>query len=91
MRAKDIETIAAAIKRQVARFSDRRLNDGDDVWRERELTHRETVAATANAICGALQLDTGTFATACGLYVSDGHDHYSDCCPGELTWEKRTP
>ena len=28
------------------------------------------------------------FAAACGLYVSDGRDNYSDCHPGELTWER---
>lgn len=84
----DENKLAGAIRSQVAKFSDRRMNDGDDVWRERELELRCGVAATANAICVALGLDATTFAAACGLYVSDGRDSYSDCYPGELTWEK---
>jgi hypothetical protein len=79
--------LAIAIKSQVDKFSDRRLNDGDDVWLARETELRCGVAATANAICVALQLDVASFASACGLYVSDGRDNYSDCRPGELTWE----
>jgi hypothetical protein len=88
MQARDIERLARAIHDQVAKFSDRRLNDGDDVWREREIEYRRGVAETANAVCVALQLDADTFAAACGLYVSDGRDSYSDCRFGELTWEK---
>lgn len=84
----DENKLASAIRSRVAKFSDRRLNDGDDVWRERELELRCGVAATANAICVALDLNAQTFAVACGLYVSDGRDSYSDCHPGELTWEK---
>ena len=92
MTRKDFELAARAIKSQVAEFSDRRLNDGDDVWRERALEFRRGVATTANAICGALkpshaQFDVARFAAACGLHVSDGRDTYSDCHPGELTWE----
>lgn len=87
------ETVARAIKSRVDAFSDRRLNDGDDVWRERELELRCGVAATANAIAVALKrdddtLDLAEFASACGLHVSDGRDNYSDCYPGELTWER---
>lgn len=88
MRQNDITRLAGAIRGQVAKFSDRRMNDGDDVWRERELAYRCAVAATANAVCAALQLDAAAFAATCGLHVSDGRDAYSDCCPGELTWEK---
>jgi hypothetical protein len=84
---KDIELLAGSIKSQVATFSDRRLNDGDDVWEAREIELRCVVAATANAICVALQLDAAPFAAACGLHVSNGRDNYSDCRPGELTWE----
>lgn len=88
--------VAVAIKSQVDKFSDQRLNDGDDVWHVRETEFRHGVATTANAICLALKteadraftaLDAAEFATACGLYVSDGRDNYSDCFPGELTWE----
>lgn len=84
--------VAGAIKSQVARFSDRRLNDGDDVWNAREVELRCGVAATANAIylvfvASDRTLDAAEFATACGLHVSDGRDTYSDCRPGELTWE----
>lgn len=88
MRKLDIDKLATAIRGQVGKFSDRRLNDGDDIWRERELEYRLGIAQTANAIRVALDLDAKTFASACGLYVSDGRDTYSDCCPGELTWEK---
>ena len=88
MQKRDLDKLATAIRGQVDKFSDRRLNDGDDVWRERELEFRLGVAQTANAIRVALDLDTAPFATACGLYVSDGRDSYSDCFPGELTWEK---
>jgi hypothetical protein len=88
MRKTDVQRLAEAISGQVAKFSDRRLNDGDDVWRERELEYRCAVAQTANAVCVALGLDAKAFAAACGLYVSDGRDSYSDCHPGELTWEK---
>lgn len=85
--------VARAIKSRVAAFSDRRLNDGDDVWRERELELRCSVAATANAIAVELKtsdrtFDVAAFAASCGLYVSDGRDCYSDCYPGELTWER---
>ncbi len=87
MRRSDIERLAEAIRGQVSKFSDRRLNDGDDVWREREIEYRRGIAETANAICAELGLDAEAFAAACGLYVSDGRDSYSDCHPGELTWE----
>ena len=87
MTARDAARLAEAIRGQVEKFSDRRMND-DDVWRERELERRCGVAETANAICVALKLDASTFATACGLHVSDGRDTYSDCHPGELSWEK---
>jgi hypothetical protein len=87
MQKRDLK-LAEAIRHQVEKFSDRRLNDGDDIWREREIEYRRGIAETANAICVALQLDTATFAAACGLYVSNGRDSYSDCRPGELTWEK---
>lgn len=83
-----ITCLAAAIQGQVAKFSDRRLNDGDDIWRAQELELRRAVSATANAICVALRVDAKTFAAACGLYVSDGRDSYSDCAAGELSWEK---
>jgi hypothetical protein len=89
--------VARAIKTRVDAFSDRRLNDGDDVWRERELELRCGVAATANAIAVEFHaanstFDLAGFAAACGLYVSDGRDNYSDCHPGELTWERpRSP
>ena len=87
------ELVARAIKTRVETFSDRRLNDGDDVWRERELELRCAVAATANAIMVAFvrydaTFNIARFAMACGLYVSDGRDTYSDCHPGELTWER---
>lgn len=89
------ELVARAIRTRVATFSDRRLNDGDDVWRERELELRFAVAATANAIAVEFEsaafesaaFDLGGFAAACGLHVSDGRDNYGDCRPGELTWE----
>ena len=86
--------VAVAIKSQVDKFSDRRLNDGDDVWLARETEFRHGVAATANAICVACkaanaQFDVARFAAACGLHVSDGRDNYSDCYPGELTWEAK--
>jgi hypothetical protein len=85
--------VARAIKTQVDAFSDRRLNDGDDVWRERELELRSAVAKTANAIAVEFHAENPTFdlagfADACGLFVSDGRDNYSDCYPGELTWER---
>jgi hypothetical protein len=84
---------ARAIKRRVSAFSSQRLNDGDDVWRERELELRSSVAATANAIAVEFaeanpEFDLTAFAAACGLYVSDGRDNYTDCHPGELTWER---
>jgi hypothetical protein len=87
------QLVAQAIKSRVEAFSDRRLNDGDDVWRERELEMRCEVAKTADAIAVEIAdadqtFDTAEFATACGLYVSAGRDCYSDCHPGELTWEK---
>lgn len=90
MTARDIARLAEAVRGQVAKFSDHRMNDGDDIWRERELELRDGVAATANALCVALKLDAKTFAAACGLHVSDGRDTdtYSDCRPGELSWEK---
>ncbi len=88
MQQRNIERFAQAIRSQVDKFSDRRLNDGDDVWREREIEYRRGIAETANAVCVALQLDAAAFAAACTLYVSDGRDSYSDCHPGELTWEK---
>ena len=84
---------ARAIKTRVDAFSDRRLNDGDDVWEARELELRCAVAATANAIAVEFathdsSFDVAGFAAACGLYVSDGRDSHSDCRPGELTWER---
>lgn len=87
------DLVARAIKGRVEAFSDRRLNDGDDVWRERELELRFGVAATANAIAvefaaSDAAFDLAAFAAACGLHVSDGRDTYSDCHPGELTWER---
>ena len=87
-----IAKVTGAIKSQAAKFSERRLNDGDDIWHAREVELRCGVAATANAIYIALKaadptLDAAEFAAACGLYVSDGRDNYSDCFPGELTWE----
>jgi hypothetical protein len=88
MRQHDIDRLAAAIRVQVEKFSDRRMNDGDDVWHEREIEYRGAVASTANAICVRLQLDAATFAEGCGLHVSDGRGTYSDCYPGELTREK---
>jgi hypothetical protein len=89
----DVQIVARAIKSRVDVFSDRRLNDGDDVWEACELELRAAVAATANAIAVELAdsdetFDLVSFATACGLYVSDGRDNYSDCHPGELTWER---
>lgn len=83
----DVTLLAGAIKSQVAKFSDRRLRDGEDIWEAREIELRCAVAATANAICLALQIDVASFASLCGLHVSDGRDNYSDCRPGELTWE----
>jgi hypothetical protein len=85
--------VARALKSRVDTFSDRRLNDGDDVWEARELELRCSVAATANAIAVSLAghdttFDVAQFASACGLYISDGRDNYSDCHPGELTWER---
>lgn len=85
--------VARAIKSRVAAFSDQRLNDGDDVWEASELELRCTVAQTANAIAVEFAksdsaFDTARFAEACGLYVSDGRDNYSNCYPGELTWER---
>lgn len=88
MQKRDLQRLAQAIRSQVARFSDRRLNDGDDIWREREIEYRRGIAETANAICVSLDLPAEAFAAACGLYVSDGRDSYSDCHPGELTWER---
>lgn len=92
MQKRDIKWIAEAVRHQVGKFSDRRLNDGDDIWREREIEYRRGIAETANAVCNALQLAADDrrrdFAAACGLHVSDGRDTYSDCRPGELTWEK---
>jgi len=88
MRQHDVDRLAAAIRGQVAKFSDRRMNEGDDTWREREIEYRCAVAQTASAICVALQIDVAPFAAACGLYVSDGRDTYSDCYPGDLSWEK---
>lgn len=87
MRRTDIERLAKALRGQVGKFSDSRLNDYDHSWRDPEIEYRRSIAETANAVCVALQLDAATFATACGLYVSDGRDSYSDCRPGELTWE----
>jgi hypothetical protein len=83
-----LRRLALAIRGQVAQFSDQRLNDGDDVWREREIAYRRGVAETASALCFELKLDPAAFAAACGLHVSDGRDTCSDCHPGELTWEK---
>lgn len=83
--------VALAIKSRVDAFSDRRLNDGDDVWHAREVELRCAVAATANAIAVAFtdrEFSVAWFAEACGLYVSNGRDTYSDCHPGELTWER---
>ena len=76
--------VSRSIRYCVAAFSDRRLNDGGDVWwRERELELRCSVAATANAMAVKFAdndsaFDIAQFAAACGLYVSDG----------ELTWER---
>ena len=84
----DIQRLAEAVRGQVAKFSDRRLDDGDEILLERELEYRRGIAETANAVCVALQLDAEEFATACGLYVSNGRDVFNDCHPGELTWEK---
>jgi hypothetical protein len=89
-----VAKVTGAIKSQVAKFSDQRLNDGDDIWHAREVELRCSVAATANAIYVALKaadptLDAAEFSAACGLYVSDGRDNYSDCFPGELTWESK--
>lgn len=85
--------VARAIKTRVDAFSDRRLNDGDDVWHAREVELRCGVATIANAIAVEFHaanstFDLAGFAAACGLYVSDGRDSYSDCHPGELTWER---
>lgn len=88
MQKRDIKLLTEAVRHQVEKFSDRRLNDGDDIWREREIEYRRGIAETANAVCVALQLDAAAFAAACNLYVSNGRDAYSDCHPGELTWEK---
>jgi hypothetical protein len=87
------ELVARAIKSRVDAFSDRRLNDGDDVWEAREMELRCCVATTANAIAVEFAgsdsaFDVAQFAVECGLYVSDGRDNYSDCNPGELTWER---
>ena len=87
------QRLARAIKTRVDAFSERRLNDGDDVWEARELELRCAVAATANAIAVELAADdpafhAADFARACGLFVSDGRDSHSDCYPGELTWER---
>lgn len=96
MTKKDFDMVAKAIQSQVAKFSDERLDNGDDVWLERELAFRDGVVATANAIRSEIvpthvQFDVARFAAACGLYVSNGHDNYSDCHPGELTWEVPIP
>jgi hypothetical protein len=88
MRQRDIDKLAGAIRGQVATFNDRRLNDYDYIWRMGEIEYRRGVAATANAVCVALQLDAAKFAEACGLYVSTGRDAYGDCHPGEISWEK---
>ncbi len=93
VKTRTYDLTARAIKSRVEKFSDRRLNDGDDVWEARELELRCAVAATANAIAVAFAssdptFDLAAFAAACGLYVSEGRDNYSDCFPGELTWEK---
>lgn len=86
--------VSRSIRYCVAAFSDHRLNDGGDVWwRERELELRCSVAATANAMAVKFAandsaFDIAQFAAACGLYVSDGRDNYSNCHPGELTWER---
>lgn len=87
------QQVARAIKSRVSAFSDRRLSDGDDVWEARELELRCAVAVTANAIAVEFAnhdatFDVALFAAACGLYVSNGRDDYSDCHPGELTWER---
>lgn len=86
--------VASAIRRQVEKFSDRRLDDGDDVWRERELELRAGVARVANEIAKGFSAEdprtfkVEKFAEVCGLYISFGRDNYSDCYPGEVTWEK---
>lgn len=92
MSSADYDLIASAIRRLVEKFSDRRLNDGDDVWRERELEYRRGVAETANEIFVELSkknpmIRASRFAEACGLHVSAGRDNYGDCRPGEITWE----
>ena len=88
MQEHDIQRLAEAFKGQVAKFSDQRLDNGDEILLERELEYRRGIAETANAVCVALQLDAAAFAAACGLYVSQGRDTFNDCHPGELTWEK---
>lgn len=94
--------IAAVIKSQVEKFNDERLNAGkagDQVGyaiQALEVTYRRATAEMANAICVAFKeasssFDVATFASACGLYVSDGrgeHGTYSGCHPGQLTWER---
>lgn len=87
------DLVTRAIKSRVDAFSDQRLNDGDDVWHAREVELRCAVAATANAFAVEFAasdptFDVRAFATASGLYVSNGRDNYSDCYPGELTWER---
>lgn len=75
--------VASAIKIQVDAFSDLRMNG--------EAEMRTSVARTANAIAAGLEATVGfdkfEFAKACGLCISNGRDTYSDCQPGELTWE----
>jgi hypothetical protein len=85
--------VARAIKTQVEWFSERALCSGDDSLHRRECAFRCGVARTAQAIAREFHaehapFDIAGFATACGLYVSDGRDTYSDCLPGQLTWER---
>lgn len=85
--------VASAIHRRVEKFSDRRMTDGNELWREREIALRCTVAALANEIAKGFEaenprvFDPAKFAAVCGLYISHGGDNYSNCLPGQITWE----
>jgi hypothetical protein len=50
----------------------------------RTIAYHEGEAACSAARVAA----TADLPVDCGLYVSDGRDSYSDCCPGKLTWEQ---
>jgi len=80
--------LAVVVLEKVKKFNDRKLNDGDRFWHAEEFKYRETVAAMAESLCETFKFHRPTFALSCGLYVSEGRDNYSDCRPGELTWEK---